>query len=61
MLKGYRIEPYGTFFIVMHPEESAGGRFCRYQSMQEKLPMADLLTSFGKTEDGRDYYPNKVP
>jgi len=45
----------------MHPEESAGGRFCRYQSMQEKLPMADLLTSFGKTEDGRDYYPNKVP
>ena len=49
------------FYIAMRSEEAAGGRFCRYQSMQEKLPMADLLTSFGKTEDGRDYYPNKVP
>ena len=43
------------FCIVMRSEETAGGGFCRYQSMQEKLPMADLLTSFGKTEDGRDY------
>ena len=49
------------FCIAMRSEETAGGGFCRYQSMQEKLPMADLLTSFGKTEDGRDYYPNKVP
>ena len=49
------------FSIVMRSKEAATYRHCRYQSMQEKLPMADLLTSFGKTEDGRDYYPNKVP
>ncbi len=48
-------------YIPKYEIEAASGRLCRYQSMQEKLPMADLLTSFGKTEDGRDYYPNKVP
>ena len=34
----------GNFLtIAIHSEEAAGGRFCRYQSMQEKLPVADFL------------------
>ena len=32
-----------SFFIVMRSEEAAGGRFCRCQSMQEKLPVASSL------------------
>jgi len=31
------------FCIAMCSEEAAGGRFCRYQSMQEKLPVASSL------------------
>ena len=31
------------FFIAMRSEEAASGRFCRYQSMQKKLPVASSL------------------
>ena len=35
-------------YIPKYEIEAASGRLCRYQSMQEKLPVASSLYGYGK-------------
>ncbi len=30
---------YGPLFVAMHPEEAAGGRFCRLPNIRQKGPL----------------------
>ncbi len=38
-------------YMPKYEIEAASGRLCRYQSMQEKLPVASSLHGYGKEEN----------
>lgn len=33
----------GLFYVALHPEEAAGGRFCRLLCIRRELPVAGLV------------------